>query len=172
MDAKKLIAGALAATALTVGGGAAIAAQQAPETTATDGTKQEEPSYKGSIQAPADKEERSEAAEGREGPENEAAEEKQEAQEARQLRSLARIDRKAAEQAALQAVSGTVKDAELGNENGYVVWEVEVAGDDGMLHEVKVDAGNGQILHQETGDEGSERGEANEANEPAETSGS
>ncbi|MEW6637233.1 MAG: hypothetical protein AB1425_10540, partial [Actinomycetota bacterium] len=65
MDAKKLIAGALAATALTVGGGAAIAAQQAPETTATDGTKQEEPSYKGSIQAPADKEERSEAAEGR-----------------------------------------------------------------------------------------------------------
>ncbi|MEW6637205.1 MAG: PepSY domain-containing protein, partial [Actinomycetota bacterium] len=108
----------------------------------------------------------------REGPENEAAEEKQEAQEARQLRSLARIDRKAAEQAALQAVSGTVKDAELGNENGYVVWEVEVAGDDGMLHEVKVDAGNGQILHQETGDEGSERGEANEANEPAETSGS
>jgi uncharacterized membrane protein YkoI len=172
MDAKKLIVGALAATALTMGGGAAIAAQQAPETTG-DGTRQEEqqePSYKGSIQAPADKEEQ-----------NEAAEEQQEAQEAQQLQSLAKIDQKAAEQAALQEVPGTVKDAELGNENGYVVWEVEVASNDGTLYEVKVDAGNGQVLHQETeDDEGSEQGEANEANEapegseanePAETSG-
>jgi uncharacterized membrane protein YkoI len=175
MDTKKLMVGALAATALTVGGGAAIAAQQAPETTGHE-TKQEEqePSYKGSIQAPADNEEQNEAAEGRETPEGEAAEEKQ-------LQSLAKIDQKAAEQAALQAVPGTVKDAELGNENGYVVWEVEVAGNDGTLYEVKVDAGNGQVLHQETeDDEGSEQGEANEANEapegseanePAETSG-
>jgi uncharacterized membrane protein YkoI len=143
MDAKKLIAGALAATALTVGGGAAIA-QQAPQTTG-DETRQEE--------------------------QNEAA-------EAQQLQSLAKIDQNAAEQAALQAVPGTVKEVELGNENGYVVWEVEVAGNDGTLYEVKVDAGNGQVLHQETeDDEGSEQGEANEANEgpeanePAETPG-
>ncbi|MGB3683380.1 MAG: PepSY domain-containing protein, partial [Rubrobacteraceae bacterium] len=59
-----------------------------------------------------------------------------------------------------------VKNAELGNENGYVVWEVEVAAQDGTLQEVKVDAGNGKVLAQETGDnEGSEKGEANEANE-------
>ena len=161
MDAKKLIVGALAAAALTMGGGAAIAAQQAPETTG-DGTRQEEqePSYKGSIQAPADKEEQ-----------NEAAAERQEAQEAQQLQSLAKIDQKAAEQAALQEVPGTVKDAELGNENGYVVWEVEVAGNDGTRYEVKIDAGNGQVLHQETeDDEGSEQGEANEANEGSEDS--
>ncbi len=172
MDAKKLIVGALAATALTMGGGAAIAAQQAPETTG-DGIRQEEqePSYKGSIQAPADKEEQNEAAEGRETPESEATEEKQEAAEAQQLQSLAKIDQKAAEQAALQEVPGTVKDAELGNENGSVVWEVEVAGNDGTLYEVKVDAGNGQVLHQETeDDEGSEQGEANEANEGPEGS--
>lgn len=176
MDTRKLIVGALAATALTVSGGAALAAQQTPQTTA-DGTRQEEPSYKGSIQAPAEKEQ-NEAAEGKEGPENEAAESKQEAREAQQLQSLAKIDRNAAEQAALQAVPGTVKDAELGNENGYVVWEVGVAGNDGTLYEVKVDAGNGQVLAQEAED--SERGEANEANEgpegseanePAETTG-
>jgi uncharacterized membrane protein YkoI len=164
MDARKLIVGALAATALTVGGGAAIAAQQAPETTG-DETRQEEqePSYKGSIQAPADKEGQTEAA------------------EAQQLQSLARIDQTAAEQAALQEVPGTIKEAELGNENGYVVWEVEVAANDGTLYEVKVDAGNGQVLHHEPEDEeGSEQGEANEAsegaegseaNEPAETTG-
>ena len=57
MEMKKLLVGALAATALTVGGGAAMAAGQAPEATA-DVTRQEEqePSYKGSLQAPADKE--------------------------------------------------------------------------------------------------------------------
>ncbi len=167
MSTKKLLVGALAATALTIGGGAAIAAQQAPETTA-DETKQEqqEPSYKGSVKAPADKAE-NEAAAGKEGSENEAADKKQEAAESQQLRSLAKIDRAAAEKAALGAVPGTVKNAELGNENGYVVWEVEVAAQDGTLQEVKVDAGNGKVLAQEA--EGSERGEANEAQEAGAT---
>jgi uncharacterized membrane protein YkoI len=117
-------------------------------------------------------------AEGKEGPENEAAEDQQEAAEAQQLQGLAKVDQKAAEEAAIQAVPGTAKDAELGNENGYVVWEVEVAGDDGTLHEVKVDAGNGKVLAQEAEeDEGSEQGEADEgpegseADEPAEASG-
>lgn len=166
MNTKKLIAGATAATVLTLGGGAAIAAQQAPETTAGE-TKQEqqEPSYKGSVKAPADKAE-NEAAEGKEGSENEAAEKKQEAAESQKLQSLAKIDQGAAEKAALGAVPGTAKAAELGNENGSVVWEVEVAAKDGTLQEVKVDAGNGQVLAQEAeGDEGSEKGEANEANE-------
>ncbi len=179
MEMKKLLVGALAATALTVGGGAAMAAGQAPEATA-DVTRQEEqePSYKGSLQAPADKEVQNEVAEGKEGPENEAAEDQQEAAEAQQLQGLAKVDQKAAEEAAIQAVPGTAKDAELGNENGYVVWEVEVAGDDGTLHEVKVDAGNGKVLAQEAEeDEGSEQGEADEgpegseADEPAEASG-
>jgi uncharacterized membrane protein YkoI len=59
-----------------------------------------------------------------------------------------------------------VKDAELGNENGFVVWEVEVQASDGTLQEVKVDAGNGQVLAQEAEEpEGSEANEAPEAGE-------
>ncbi len=158
MEAKKLLVGALAATALTMGGGAALAAGQAPETTADD-TKQEEqgPSINGSVKAPGGTGQ-DEAAESQEGLDNEAA-------EAQQLQGLAKIDKAQAEEAALGAVSGTVKDAALGNENGSVIWEVEIAAEDGTLHEVKVDAGNGQILAQAADDEGSEQGEANEANE-------
>ncbi len=162
MEKKKLLVGALAAAALTVGGGAALAAGQAPEATAGD-TKQEqqEPSINGSVKAP-----------GGAGQDESA--------ETQQLQGLAKIDQAQAEKAALGAVSGTVKDAELGDENGSVIWEVEVAAANGTLHEVKVDAGNGQILAQAADDEGSEQGEANEANEgpegpeanePAETSG-
>lgn len=159
MEKKKLLVGALAAAALTVGGGAAIAAGQAPETTTGD-TKQEEqePRINGSVEAPGG----AGQGEGQEGKENEAAESKQ-------LQGLARIDQAAAEKAALGAVPGTVKDAELGNENGYVIWEVEVAAKDGTLHEVAVDAGDGKVLAQAAeDDEGSEQGEANEANEAAE----
>ncbi len=80
-------------------------------------------------------------------------------------------------------MAGTVEEAELGNENGYVVWDVEVKAENGTLHEVVVDAGNGQVLAQQADDEGSEQGEAadedseaneglegSEANEPAEAS--
>lgn len=169
MDRKKLAVGAAAAALLTLGGGAAIAAQNPAETTGTSGAKQEEqdPNIKGSVAAPAEKGAENEAAEGKEGQENEAAEDKQEAAEAKQLEGLAKIDQAAAEKAALDAVPGTVKDAELGNENGFVVWEVEVSANDGTLQEVKVDAGNGQILAQEAeDDEGSEANEAPEAGEP------
>jgi hypothetical protein len=34
-----------------------------------------------------------------------------------------------------------------------VVYDIEVEGDDGKSHEVKVDAGNGEILHQDLEDE-------------------
>jgi len=162
--------GAAAATILTLGGGTAIAAQQAPETN-TDETKQEqqEPSYKGSVKAPAGKA-GDEAAEGKEGSENEAAEKNQEAAEAQRLQSLAKIDQAAAEKAALGTVPGTVKDAELGNENGFVVWDVEVADQDGKVTDVKIDAGNGQVLAQQAGDdEDFEKGEANEGPEASES---
>jgi uncharacterized membrane protein YkoI len=79
---------------------------------------------------------------------------------------LATIDQAAAEKAALDAVPGTVKEAELGDENGFVVWEVEVQVSDGTFQEVKVDAGNGQILAQEAEDDGgSEDNEGPEAGE-------
>jgi uncharacterized membrane protein YkoI len=154
VDKKKLAVGAAAVAVLILGGGAAIAAQNPAETTGTEGAKQEEqdPNIKGSIAAPAENE-------SVEGQENEAAESKQ-------LEGLAKIDQAAAERAALDAVPGTVKDVELGNENGFVVWEVEVQASDGTLQEVKVDAGNGQILAQEAeNDEGSEANEGPEAGE-------
>ncbi len=59
-----------------------------------------------------------------------------------------KIDR-AAEKAALNAVPGEVKETELEREGGSAVYEVEVASEDGKLHEVTVDASNGRILGQE-----------------------
>lgn len=48
--------------------------------------------------------------------------------------------------AAATADGGSADAAELGNENGTVVYEVEVTGADGTASEVKVDAGNGDVL--------------------------
>jgi uncharacterized membrane protein YkoI len=70
------------------------------------------------------------------------------------LQELAKTDQAAAEQAALEAVPGTVHETELEtSDNGYVVYDIEIAGKDGKNHEVKVDAGNGEILHQDLEDE-------------------
>jgi uncharacterized membrane protein YkoI len=144
MTMKKLIAGAAAATILTVGAGAAIAAQQQPQDasgTQAAQQKEQEPSVNGSVAAPAE----TEANDATEGTGNDAA-------EARQLQSLAKIDQAAAEKAALDAVPGEVKKTELDNENGSVVYSVQVMDKDGKLQEVKVDAGNGQVLSQEADD--------------------
>src|ERR687890_758279 len=82
------------------------------------------------------------------------------------LHKLANIDEAAAEQAALKAVPGTVHEAELEtSDNGYVVYDIELAGKDGNKHEVKVDAGNGEILHQDLEDEADESDEADEPDE-------
>lgn len=145
MNTKKLVAAAAAAAVLTVGaGGTAIAAQQG----ALPG-QEDEPAISGSVAAPPE----TEANDATEGPENEAAESKQ-------LEGLAKIDQAAAEKAALDAVPGEVKKTELDNENGFVVYSVEVMGQDGQLQEVVVDAGDGTVLAQEA-----EEDEANEANE-------
>ena len=70
------------------------------------------------------------------------------------MQELAKTDQAAAEQAALEAVPGTVHETELEtSDNGYVVYDIEIAGEDGKNHEVKVDAGNGEILHQDLEDE-------------------
>ena len=61
---------------------------------------------------------------------------------------------------------GTVHEAELEtSDNGYVVYDIELAGKDGNKHEVKVDAGNGEILHQDLEDEADESDEADEPDE-------
>ena len=82
-----------------------------------------------------------------------------------------KVDRAAAEEAALDAVPGEVREIELEREGGAAIYEVEVAGKDGKLHEVAVSANDGKVLGQETeGDEGSEEDDASE-NEGAENEG-
>lgn len=90
-----------------------------------------------------------EGPEGAEAPESAASEKAKdtsEAAETAQLAKVAKVDEAQAKSAALSKVPGTVQKAELGDENGNVVWEVEVKGDDGKTHEVKVDAGNATVL--------------------------
>ncbi len=66
------------------------------------------------------------------------------------LHKLANIDKAAAEQVALKAAPGTVHETELEtSDNGYLVYDIEIAGKDGKAHEVTVDAGNGKVLHQD-----------------------
>ena len=144
MNARKVLIALAAAVVLLVSAGVAYAANNASETTI--GREDEEDTYKGSVSAPD--------------------------QNYSSLQQLAKIDKAAAEQAALKAVSGRVHEAELEtSDNGYVVYDIEVAGDDGKNHEVKVDAGNGEILQQDLEDEAdeSDAGEVDDANETDDT---
>jgi hypothetical protein len=68
-------------------------------------------------------------------------------------------------------VPGTAGEVELDNQNGIVVWSV----DDAATTDIRVDAGNGDVLAQDAGDdsesgesEADEANEAPEATEPAE----
>ena len=79
-----------------------------------------------------------------------------------------KIDRASAEEAALGAVPGEVKETELESEGGSAVYEVEILGKDGKLQEVTVDASNGKVLGQETEDNGSdEQGADDQGSEDA-----
>ncbi|MFF2012823.1 PepSY domain-containing protein [Streptomyces sp. NPDC058195] len=72
----------------------------------------------------------------------------------------ARVDVKDAVAAALRAVPGTATEAELDDEDGGLVWEVDVYGSDKARHDVTVDAGNGKVLGQHTDeDDGDDRGQ-------------
>jgi uncharacterized membrane protein YkoI len=130
MNKKKLVIGAVAAALLSVGGLSAMAVAQSPANQ-KESSAQEQPHFKGSIAAPQEKDQGNEAA------------------ESKQLQRLATIDQATAEQAALKAVPGTVKKTELENEDGFVVYGVEIAGNDGKTYDVKVDAGNAKVLQRE-----------------------
>ena len=71
-----------------------------------------------------------------------------EAEESKSLEPLAKITADDAKKAATAELPGKVTEVELENENGALVYEVEI-GD----KEVKVDAGNGDILHTESDDD-------------------
>lgn len=159
---KLATAGLLAAVVL--GGGASVAAaagtssaapavvqsdQGQPDGETADGpdggpgsaAESADPGYVGSVTAPADNRP--------DGQENAASE----GQESTALQALATISSSQAQQAALAAVPGTVAQTQLEEENGFVVYGVEVTGADGTVTDVKVDAGNGTVLAQQTGDD-------------------
>ena len=66
------------------------------------------------------------------------------------LKSLAKISLAQATQAAQAAVPGTVKESALEDENGCLVYSVDIQSADGKFHDVKVDASTGTVVHQET----------------------
>ena len=70
--------------------------------------------------------------------------------EAQSLKERATVSREDAEQAALRRFPGEVQDSELDDEAGRVVYNVEILGDGGNLHEATVDAKSGDVLGSET----------------------
>ena len=76
---------------------------------------------------------------------------------------MAKISFDSAMKEALKAVPGKVIKAELENEDGYLVYGVEVARADRQISGVKVDAGNGKVLKIETDRKDHENHEGEEA---------
>jgi uncharacterized membrane protein YkoI len=128
-----------------------------------EGNKQEKKAaYSSSVQVQDDKNERAEANEAEEnetaeadeasepqnGEQGEETEDRAEGAESERLKSLARITPEQARDAALAQVPGTVKKVELENEDGNVVYDVEIKTAKGES-DVKVDAGDGRVLHVE-----------------------
>jgi uncharacterized membrane protein YkoI len=160
----KLMMAALLALA-AAGAGVALTAMPQGE-----GHKREaKVQYRSSVQVPDDPNEREEKDEAEEGEENEGAEaneaneredredgeeteDRAEGAESERLKSLARITPEQARDAALAQVPGTIKKVELENEDGNVVYGVEVKTKSGE-RDVKVDAGDGRVLHVEKDEE-------------------
>lgn len=142
VNAKKVLIAVAAAMVLLVGAGVAYAANSSP------GDQEVNASYKKDGIAAPDRNGSS-------------------------LQELAKIDRAAAELAALEAVPGTVLETELeaDDDNAYVVYDVEVAGDDGKTHDVKVDAGTGEVLHQELEEDVDEADRAADSEDDTDDSG-
>ena len=94
----------------------------------------QEPSYTGSIQTPK------------------SADTENEAGEAAALAGLAKLTESDARNAALAKFPrATVQKASLEDENGSVVWAIQLTDANKSVQEVKVDAGNGAILAVEAG---------------------
>lgn len=118
--------------------------------------------YRSSVQVQDDKNEReeadeanggegeepaeaNEANESKDGEDSEEAEDRAESSESEGLKTLAKITPEQAQNAALAQVPGTVKKVELENEDGNVIYGVEIKTANGES-DVKVDAGDGRVL--------------------------
>jgi len=144
---KKRIYISAIAIGLAIGSIGVAAAATGNDRTAPPSTKPaaevEDPPLTGSIQVPAGDE-----STGEKG-------------EAAQLAGLATVTPERARDAALAAVPGIAGKVELDNENGAVVYSVEITDSAGAEIDVKVDAGNGRILDRQSAD----RGEAGQADD-------
>lgn len=101
-------------------------------TEAAGGPQEQQPSYTSSVTVPQDQE--------GSGQVDDAA----------SLQGKAKITADQAKAAALDQFKGaTVQKVELENENGNVVYSVQLTDATGKPQDVKVDAGNGKILHVE-----------------------
>jgi uncharacterized membrane protein YkoI len=90
---------------------------------------------------------------------NDGAKEKAEdQQESAKLQALAKVTPQQAQQAAEAAQGGQASGVKLENEDGNLVYAVEIG-----KQEVKVDAGNGKVLYTETANQ---ENKATEANRP------
>ncbi|RDW17683.1 PepSY domain-containing protein [Oceanobacillus chungangensis] len=110
------------------------------EVTAEDGTKQEV-----EVDATTGEVVKVEA----EDDEEEGDDEQSQAELAKQ----ATVTKEAATKTALDQVPGTVGDVELEDENGTVVYSIEVTAEDGTKQEVKVDATSGEVVKVEHNDD-------------------
>lgn len=157
---KQIIGGLATAAALTIGVVGATAYAETPPPTPSPSTSPQtprtgdadkehnEPTYTGSIAAPKDT-----------GTENETTE--SDAAESAALAALAKISEADARAAALTQFPGaTVQKASLEDENGSVVWSIELTDANKVAQDVKVDAGNGTILAVEAGGDESEGNES------------
>jgi uncharacterized membrane protein YkoI len=120
-----VVVGTIVGIALAAGGPVRAQGTQ-PTGQAQQGAQVQQPSYACSVKAPQD------------------------ASDA-DLARLARITLARATRAAEAAVPGTALRSSLDNENGCVVYSVEIRSATGQIHDVKIDAGTAAVVHQETG---------------------
>lgn len=117
-------------------------ATQAQTENDTETNDSQDPAIQGSVALPNDQN----------GAEN--GTEIADAQEAAQYQGLAKITPAQAQAAALTAVPGTVTSVQLGNENGFLMYDVVIGN-----QEVIVDAGDGKVLYRGAVDSNENRSE-------------
>jgi uncharacterized membrane protein YkoI len=142
---RKILATGAAALGITLGAAGITAAattssSSSPpsEQASPEGDQAQEPSYTSSITSP----------------------------ESATLGGLATISAQQAGAAAISTTPGTVGTVNLQNENGNVVFSVEVIRPDGTKLDVKVDAGNAKVLAQQGPDNQTSATDAPDATEP------
>lgn len=148
------LAAVAVATGVALGTGSALGSGSSDD--------EDNPSFTSSVTGPVEAAESEDESEANEGTEDEAAEKAAEDAEQKTLLSLARVDASAARTAALATARGSVTETKLENEDGNVVWKVEIRDGAGLETTVYVDAGNARVLLKETEHEDASEGVDND----------